>query len=95
MREVLVAQLGLDADRVVDQARLADDLGLDSLALTEVLLTLEDELAISIPDVVQAGLQSFADLVAVVASQVTRPRRGDLLPPEAGGSAATGLLSAT
>jgi len=67
---VLVGQLGVDQERLVGAARLDEDLGLDSLALTEVLLALEDELAISIPDAVQAGLRTLDDLVAVVACQV-------------------------
>ena len=71
VRNVLVAHLGLDPDGLVGPARLAEDLGLDSLALTEALLALEDELAISIPDPVQVRLRTFDDLLAVVASQVS------------------------
>jgi acyl carrier protein len=69
--DVLVAHLGVDRSRLLGPARLDEDLGLDSLALTEALLALEDELAISIPDPVQAGLHTFDDLVAVVASQLS------------------------
>lgn len=65
--EVLTDHLGLEAARLVGSARLADDLGLDSMGLTEALLALEDELGISIPEPVQAGLSTFDDLVAVVA----------------------------
>lgn len=67
---VLVAHLGVDRARLTGSARLDEDLGLDSLALTEALLVLEDELDISIPDPVQEGLRTFDDLVAVVATQV-------------------------
>ena len=71
VRRVLVADLGVDPARIVPDADLQVDLGLDSLALTEALLVLEDELVISIPDPVQARLQTFADLVAVVSAEVT------------------------
>ncbi len=71
--EFLVAHLGVDPFRISGPARLVEDLGLDSLSLTEALLLLEDELAISIPDPVQAELRTFADLVTVVDSQVTGP----------------------
>lgn len=67
---VLSHHLGLDPARLVGAARLDEDLGLDSLGLTEALLTLEDELAISIPEPVQDGLATFDDLVAVVASRL-------------------------
>jgi len=71
VRDVLAAHLGVDPAELVGQARLEDDLRLDSLALTEVLLALEDELAISIPDPVQADLRTLADLVEVVTRQVS------------------------
>jgi acyl carrier protein len=68
--DLLVDHLGVEPTRIGGSASLYDDLGLDSMALTEALLLLEDELAISIPDPVQALLETFADLVAVVASQL-------------------------
>jgi len=71
VRRMLVDHLGIDRARLVGGARLDEDLGLDSLGLTEVLLGLEDELRISIPDPVQAELRTLDDLVAVVASQLT------------------------
>ena len=82
--EILVTHLGVDPSRISGSARLVDDLGLDSLSLTEALLLLEDELDISIPDPVQAELRTFADLVTVVASQVGGP------PGSVGGTAALG-----
>jgi len=70
VRDVLVSHLGVDPTKLRGRALLEEDLGLDSLALTEALLVLEDQLAISIPDPVQAELRTFDDLVAVVGSQV-------------------------
>ena len=74
VRTVLVVHLGADPDRLEGPARLDEDVGLDSLGLTEALLVLEDELSISIPDPVQAALRTVDDLVAVVAAQVGRRR---------------------
>ena len=68
--DVLVEHLGLDPAALVGPARLAEDLGLDSMGLTEALLALEDELAISIPEPVQAGLATLDDLVVAVASRL-------------------------
>ncbi len=70
VRDVLVSHLGVDPVHVTASARLADDIGLDSLGLTEALLVLEDDLAISIPDPVQVELRTFGDLLAAVASQL-------------------------
>lgn len=68
--DVLVTHLGIDPALLVADASLVGDIGLDSLALTEALLVLEDELAICLPDPLQDELRTFGDLVAVVASQV-------------------------
>lgn len=70
VRDVLVSHLGVDPASVTASARLVDDIGLDSLALTEALLVLEDDLAISIPDPVQVELRTFGDLLFAVASQL-------------------------
>ncbi len=71
VRDLLVTQLGVDPSRLTGTARLVEELGLDSLGLTEALLVLEDDLAISIPDPVQEGLRTFDDLLAAVSSQVS------------------------
>jgi len=75
VRHVLVDHLGIDPARLIGPASLESDLGLDSLGLTEVLLALEDEMAISIPDTVQAELRTLADLVDVVAAQLVRGQK--------------------
>ena len=71
---ILTEHLGLDVTDISGPARLAEDLGLDSIGLTEALLALEDELSISIPEPVQALLLTFDDLVMVVAARLGRPR---------------------
>lgn len=70
--DLLVAEAGVDPGLLRGDALLQQDLGLDSLALTEVLLALEDDLAISIPDPVQAELRTLDDLVNVVAAELGR-----------------------
>lgn len=81
--DVLIAH-GLDPARLRGDALLDQDLGLDSLALTEVLLALEDELVICIPDPVQVELRTLGDLVAVVASQLGMREAGHALPDRTG-----------
>ena len=71
---ILTEHLGLDVTDLSGPARLAEDLGLDSIGLTEALLALEDELSISIPEPVQAQLQTFDDLVVAVAARLGRPK---------------------
>lgn len=43
IREILAAQLNLDPEDVVESASFKDDLGVDSLDLLELVMSLEDE----------------------------------------------------
>jgi acyl carrier protein len=53
--------LDLELDELVPEARLVEDLGLDSFDLVE-LLTLVEELGVRFPDNVAAGIDTVGDL---------------------------------
>jgi acyl carrier protein len=48
--QVLVNELGLDAEKINDEANFEDDLEVDSLGVVELLMALEDEFGVKIPD---------------------------------------------
>ena len=50
LSEVLVNELGLDADKINDGADFEKDLDVDSLGVVELLMALEDEFGVKIPD---------------------------------------------
>src|SRR5690606_35807960 len=50
LKEVLVTELGLDADKVSEEASFEEDLEVDSLGVVELLMALEDEFGVKIPD---------------------------------------------
>ncbi len=50
IKQVLAEQLGIDAGTIKDDANILEDLGADSLDIIEMLMTLEDEYGITIPD---------------------------------------------
>ncbi|MBT5876094.1 MAG: acyl carrier protein [Candidatus Latescibacteria bacterium] len=50
VREIIVEQLGVDADQVTRDASFVDDLGADSLDTVELVMALEEEFDIEIPD---------------------------------------------
>jgi acyl carrier protein len=50
VKKVLVEQLDVSEDEVTPQASLVDDLGADSLDVVEIIMGLEEEFDIEIPD---------------------------------------------
>ena len=63
IREILSEQLDLDPEEVVPSASFKDDLGVDSLDLFELVISLEQEYGFEIPAEDLAGLQTVGDVI--------------------------------
>lgn len=50
VKELIVEQLGVEASQVTEQAKFVEDLGADSLDTVELVMALEEEFSIEIPD---------------------------------------------
>ena len=50
VKEIIVQQLGVDADKVTPEASFVDDLGADSLDVVELVMAFEEEFEVEIPD---------------------------------------------
>ncbi|OQA92699.1 MAG: Acyl carrier protein [Elusimicrobia bacterium ADurb.Bin231] len=50
VKEIVAEQLGVDADKVVPAASFINDLGADSLDTVELVMALEEEFKLEIPD---------------------------------------------
>jgi acyl carrier protein len=50
VKEIISKQLGVDASEVTDDASFVDDLGADSLDTVELVMALEEEFGVEIPD---------------------------------------------
>ncbi len=50
LKAIVVERLGVSADQVVPSASFAEDLKADSLDLVELIMALEEEFGIDIPD---------------------------------------------
>ena len=69
VKNILVEQLYVDESKVVPSARIKDDLGADSLDILQLLMTIEEERGITIPDEVLAGFSTVQDIVDYLESQ--------------------------
>ena len=50
VKEVIIDKLGVEEDKIVPEASFVDDLGADSLDTVELIMQLEEEFGIEIPD---------------------------------------------
>ena len=50
VKEIIVEQLGVNADQVVESASFIEDLGADSLDTVELVMAFEEEFGAEIPD---------------------------------------------
>ena len=50
VKEVVIDKLGVEDDNIVSEASFVDDLGADSLDTVELIMQLEEEFGIEIPD---------------------------------------------
>lgn len=66
VRDVIVDQLNVEADDVTEEASFIDDLGADSLDIVELVMALEEEFGISIPDEEAENIKSVGDAAAYI-----------------------------
>lgn len=79
IRDMLIRDYKLDASALTLDARL-DDLGVDSLGMTELLFNIEDEFAIAVPDE-PVELSTFGAVVNYI-DQLVATRNLAQLPSE-------------
>jgi acyl carrier protein len=63
VKEIIVEQLGVSEDEVVAEASFIDDLGADSLDTVELVMALEEEFDIEIPDEDAEKIHTVQDAV--------------------------------
>ena len=70
VREIIVETVNCDADTVVLDAKLGDDLGIDSLDAMEINMALEEAFSISIADEELVKFVKVSDIVSYIDSKV-------------------------
>ena len=68
--ELLVSELGLDAEKINPSARFEEDLEVDSLGVVELLMALDDEFDVTIPDEEAENLTTVGEAIELVAAKL-------------------------
>lgn len=63
VQKILVEQLGVDEDLVTMESNFIDDLNADSLDIVELVMAMEQEFSISIPDEEAERIKTVSDAV--------------------------------
>lgn len=66
VQEKVSEQLGVEVDEVLMESSFIDDLGADSLDIVELLMALEEEFDIEIPDEEAEKLATVGDVVEYI-----------------------------
>ena len=66
VKETMIDTLNCDEEKITMEASLADDLNIDSLDAVELVMALEEEFGIKIPDEVLAKMLKVSDIVACI-----------------------------
>ncbi|MFP4167895.1 MAG: acyl carrier protein [Desulfonatronovibrionaceae bacterium] len=66
IKEIVVEQLGVSAEQVKPEAKFVEDLGADSLDLTELIMAMEEEFGIEIDDEKAQEILTVQDAVKYI-----------------------------
>lgn len=62
IKKIIEEQLGVEGDRIKPEASFIDDLGADSLDIVELVMAMEEEFDIEIPDEDAEKLRTVSDV---------------------------------
>ena len=66
VKDIIVEQLGVDPEKVTSEASFIDDLGADSLDIVELIMALEEEFDLEIPDEEAEKVTTVGDVVEYI-----------------------------
>ena len=70
VKKYILDQLPVDEDRVVESARMVDDLGADSANLMMLIMDLEDEFGMTVEDDALGSIKTVGDVVDYIQKRV-------------------------
>ncbi|MBR5496101.1 MAG: acyl carrier protein [Oscillospiraceae bacterium] len=70
VRDIICDQLDLDEEKVTMESSVTDDLAADSLDIVDIVMTLEEEFDLEIPDDAVETIKTVGDLVRFIEDHV-------------------------
>ena len=64
--DIVIEHLGVEADKVTENATFIDDLGADSLDTVELVMAFEEAFGVEIPDDAAEKIQSVKDAITYI-----------------------------
>ena len=69
VKDIIINELGVEAEKVTAEASFVEDLGADSLDTVELVMAFEEEFGIEIPDEDAEKMQTVGDAVEYIKKQ--------------------------
>ena len=69
IKSIVADQLGVDEDKVTEDASFIDDLGADSLDTVELIMAFEEEFDVEIPDEDAQKIKTVKDVIEYIESK--------------------------
>lgn len=69
VREIIAQELGVEQEKVTDEANFVEDLGADSLDTVELVMAFEEEFGIEIPDEDAEEMQTVGQAIAYLTAK--------------------------
>lgn len=66
VKSIIADQLGIEEEQVKDDSKFLEDLGADSLDLVELIMSLEEEFNVEIPDEEAEKITKVSDAIAFI-----------------------------
>ncbi|MDE6470022.1 MAG: acyl carrier protein [Eubacterium sp.] len=70
IKAILAEQLDIDEDIITSDSLLVEDLGADSLDAIDIVMSVEDEFSIEVPDEIVEKMESVGDIITFVENNV-------------------------
>lgn len=66
IREILADQLDVDAGDITMETQIQEDLGADSLDIVDLIMSIEDEFELEVPDEAVEHIKTVGDVVSYI-----------------------------